>query len=224
MKQFTHRRSGLVPASVAAVLIVLTCAFLMNAQEASAQATTSILTIHAFICDNGYLGTNYAGDCTNPSHGSAFGVSGSAPNTVDATGSLTLPIPIGLPGTLMITDHTDGAAWGPVVSCVAGGAVVDASFQQSPAARAPFEVVVPTDSEVVCDLYYSNDVGFPNHQTDGASGNSGAGNAAAVQLPNTGVGMTAAPRGVFGLIPAIALLVASVGVTAVGFFTRRFRV
>jgi len=150
-----------------------------------AQASGQTLTINALLCPDGYTGTDYSNDCTAPAAGSSFRGAGAADYVVDDSGSVSIDISDVTPGAINIIQNVNAAA-GPKVSCVSDGESLAISFVSSGASWAPVRFTVPSKADVVCDLYYSNDISFGIGNPNAAPASANSDNA--IQLPDTGAG------------------------------------
>lgn len=198
----------------ATAAVLLACVFL-GALTAGAQGTSQTLTINAHLCPNGYTATDYAADCTDPVAGAHFNVSSPMDLVTDENGTAFMDVSNSIPGDIRIAQDVDAQA-GPKVSCVSDGENLDIHFGDTGATWAPIEFNVPLKADVVCDLYYSNDLSFGlvSSASSAAGGDNGT-----VQLPDTGIGDGAWSP--FGLSSALTWLVAGMGVAAAGFVVRR---
>lgn len=184
---------------------------------ALAQDSGQILTINAYLCPAGYEGTDYSADCAEPIVGARFHVSSTTTLTTDDNGSVATDISDLTPGEVGITQEVDAQA-GPRVSCVSDDQNLDVGFVTgSGASWAPIRFDVASKADVVCDLYYSDDLSFG--VVNSASSTAGDDNGT-VQLPDTGVGDGA--RRSFELPSALTWLVTSMGMAAGLLIRRRF--
>ena len=198
------------------IAVLLTSAR-METSVVYAQSSPQTLTINAYLCPDGYSGTDYASDCTTPAVGSSFRGEGASEYTVDDNGSVSIDISDITPGAINIIQNVNAEA-GPKVSCVSDGESLDVGFiSGSGATWTPVRFTVPSKADVVCNLYYSNDISFGivNPGAEPASGNSDS----AIQLPDTGDGTSI----IFSLGDGwlIQLALAAFGLAAFGCLVRR---